>query len=159
MHIPNPFHKEQERGDTIVEVLIALAIISSVLAGAFFVTNRSAQNVLNTEEHARATQLLQGQIEQIRASKVSGMSWTDLPNFYCYDTDGSIVNSVSPSNFGCDVPIDGSGSGPAYTFLIEKETSWQLNESTLFRVSIAWEGVRGQDNSEQMLYKIQLPKN
>lgn len=159
MYIPNPFSEQQERGDTIVEVLIALAIISSVLAGAFFVTNRSAQNVLNTEEHARATQLLQGQVEQIRASVTDGASWTDLPNFYCYDTDGSIVNSVSPSNFGCDVSIDGSGSGPAYTFLIEKESTWQANTSTLFRASIAWEGIRGQANSEQMLYKIQMPQN
>lgn len=158
MHIPHPFHRQQQRGDTIVEVLIALAVISSVLAGAFFVTNHSAQNVQDTEEHARATQLLQGQIEQLRGSIATGLTWTDLDVYFCYDEDGSIVTSVSASSYGCNVSLTGESGGPDYTFVI-KRGNWQSDEGTTFEANIQWEGIRGQTNSEQLLYKVLLPQN
>lgn len=151
MHIPHPFLKNDQRGDTIVEVLIALAIISSVLAGAFFVTNRSAQNVRDSEEHAQALQLLQGQIEQIRAAVTNGAKDSDFASYFCYDTNGDAQMASSATDFShCSNNFNGT-SGAEYTFLISKNT---LGKTTTFTAQVQWEGLRSQTNSEQLLYKI-----
>jgi prepilin-type N-terminal cleavage/methylation domain-containing protein len=55
------------RGDTIVEVLIAIAIVSSVLAGAFTVSQKSTLAVRDSQERGEVLQILQGQVEQVRA--------------------------------------------------------------------------------------------
>lgn len=54
-------------GDTIVEVFIALTIISSVLAGAFGITRNSTIAERQSQERSEALQVLQGQIEALRA--------------------------------------------------------------------------------------------
>jgi prepilin-type N-terminal cleavage/methylation domain-containing protein len=155
MHIPHPFQQQNQRGDTVIEVLIALAIISSVLAGAFFVTNHSSQNVRDTEEHSQAIQLLQGQVEQIRAAATDGASDADIPTYFCYDTSGSLQIATSATDFS-QCPNDfGGTSGAVYQFLIEKSDP-PSGTSKLFTASVRWDGVRGQTNSEQLLYKIAL---
>lgn len=58
-------HRSQ-RGDTIVEVLIALSVISLILVGAFVTSNRSAAATRDSQEHAEASQLLMSQIELVR---------------------------------------------------------------------------------------------
>ena len=56
-----------QAGDTLVEVILAVAIISSVLTGAFLVSQRSALAVRNSQEQGEALQILQGQVELVRA--------------------------------------------------------------------------------------------
>src|SRR5487761_1385964 len=56
-----------QAGDTIVEVLIAMAVISLVLAGAFLTTRNSQTGVLNSQEHAAALKLIESQLEQLRS--------------------------------------------------------------------------------------------
>jgi type II secretory pathway pseudopilin PulG len=63
-------------GDTIVEVLIAIAIVSSVLAGAFTVTQKSSQAVRSSQERAEMLQILQGQVELVRAIAVGDVGNT-----------------------------------------------------------------------------------
>src|SRR4051812_37199404 len=118
MHIPYPSLKSDQRGDTIVEVLIAMAIISSVLAGAFFFTKPSTQNIRDTEEHSQALQLLQGQVEQIRAEISSGAVETDFPANFCYDTTGNLqtLTSAVPA---CDNDFNGT-SGAKYQFMVSR---------------------------------------
>ena len=157
MHIPNPLKQSNQRGDTIVEVLIALAIISSVLAGAFFVTNRSTQNVRDTEEHTQALQLLQGQIERVRADVNDGAQNSDFPSYFCYDKDSQLQIATSSSDFSkCPNDLSGS-SGVAYEFLIAKaDTPGGSGNNKLFTASVHWDGLHGQANSEQLLYKIEV---
>jgi prepilin-type N-terminal cleavage/methylation domain-containing protein len=157
MQIPHPFTSANQRGDTIVEVLIALAVISSVLAGAFFVTNHSAQNVRDTEEHTQALQLLQGQIEQVRADISAGAQNADFPSYFCYD-DASELQAASSINDFSKCPNDlGGTSGATYAFMIEKRDASGASPNTkLFAASTQWEGVRGQLNTEQLLYKIDV---
>jgi prepilin-type N-terminal cleavage/methylation domain-containing protein len=157
MRISSPPLRFNQRGDTIVEVLIALAIISTVLAGAFFVTNRSAQNIRDTEEHAQALQLLQAQIEQVRASATAGASDTDLPTYFCYDKDNNLVASASATTFmsECYVYMGGGNSGTPYKFVIVKSLPTG-SLTNLFSATVQWDGQNGQTNNEQLLYKVQL---
>lgn len=53
-------------GDTIVEVMLALAILGLVLGGAYIVTNQSTLNERRAQERNIALQLAQGQIESMK---------------------------------------------------------------------------------------------
>jgi Tfp pilus assembly protein PilV len=62
------FSVRNERGDTIVEVLIAVAVVSLVLTSAYAVTNRNARAIQGSQEQAYAQKLLQQQVEYLRAA-------------------------------------------------------------------------------------------
>jgi hypothetical protein len=55
-------------GDTIVEVLIAVAVVSLVLGAAFAVVNRTLHNAQQAREHTEALNLLQGQLERVKST-------------------------------------------------------------------------------------------
>ena len=59
----------RQTGDTIVEVLICIAVISTVLTGAFIVVSKSNRAIQNSAEHAQAQQRLQGEL------KVCALIW------------------------------------------------------------------------------------
>ena len=58
--------KNNVAGDTIVEVMLALAILGLVLGGAYIVTNQSTLNERRAQERNIALQLAQGQIESMK---------------------------------------------------------------------------------------------
>lgn len=61
-------HKHlSQAGDTIVEVLIAILVASSVLALTFATMNRNLIITSDSQEHTEATKLLQGQIEAVHS--------------------------------------------------------------------------------------------
>ncbi len=53
-------------GDTIVEVLIAIAVVSLVLGGAFTSTRKSANATRTAQEQGEALKLAESQVEQIK---------------------------------------------------------------------------------------------
>ena len=53
-------------GDTIVEVLIAIAVVSLVLGGAFTSTRRSSNTTRTAQEQGEALKLAESQVEQIK---------------------------------------------------------------------------------------------
>jgi Tfp pilus assembly protein PilV len=55
------------RGDTIVEVLIAIAVVSSVLGGAFAVSSRALRGTRMSQERGEAAKMVEGQLESLRA--------------------------------------------------------------------------------------------
>src|SRR5687767_4350813 len=55
----------RERGDTIVEVLIAIAVVSLILGGAYTTTNRSMQATRSAQERSVALTLAESQIERL----------------------------------------------------------------------------------------------
>lgn len=59
--------KHSERGDTLVEVLMSIAIVGMALGAAYSLANRSLQQGLSAREHTEALALAQGQIERLKA--------------------------------------------------------------------------------------------
>jgi type II secretory pathway pseudopilin PulG len=68
----------QSRGDTIVEVLIAIAIVSLILVSAFVTSHQSLAATRDAQEHAEASQVLKAQIELART--VYAIAATDADN-------------------------------------------------------------------------------
>ncbi len=100
-----------QRGDTIVEVLIAIAIVSSVLGITYATMNRSLLLMRDNEERTAATKHAQSQIESIKAiwnqdeSRITGPTSSGSGICVTGDTVHSLPSGV-PSN-------DASGFNPA----------------------------------------------
>jgi len=136
----------QQTGDTIVEVLICIAVVSTILAGAFVVSNRSSVAVRTSEEHAQALQYLQGQIELLRAD-AAGKMYATMPAQFCYQADATIV---TPYNATTCTP-----AGSIYVLSIEKVTAPLLGQTTAtFKATVTWDSLGGStQNQEQLFYR------
>jgi len=59
--------RSRQAGDTIVEVLIAISIVSLVLTSAYISTNKNSQSMQAVQEKTQAQKLVERQIELLRA--------------------------------------------------------------------------------------------
>lgn len=119
--------RTSERGDTIVEVVIAAAVISVVLMGAFLVAQNSAKSVHSGQERSEATQLLQGQIEQTRQLVLADSSSITDPGNFCIDSSNPAAPvRVSSTDSACTQKnlyhISGSYDATTRTFVFT--ASW-----------------------------------
>lgn len=80
----------QARGDTIVEVLLAIAVISTVLSLAYVTVRRATNNARQAQERGVATKLLESQAERLKSiapdepDPPAASIFTD--NNFCLDT-------------------------------------------------------------------------
>lgn len=91
-----------ETGDTIVEVLMAIAIISIILGGAFVSANHSLANSRQAQERGEALKIAESQFEQLRLyakdpSKSPAMF--DTTRDFCIDSSGNVVPFTIVPNY------------------------------------------------------------
>jgi prepilin-type N-terminal cleavage/methylation domain-containing protein len=97
----------RQRGDTLVEVLIAIAVVSLVLGGAYVTTNRSLQATRSAQERAIALKLAESQIEQIKSLMGSSPAViTGAPSPFCIAA--ATGAPVAASNAACGVDPNGN---------------------------------------------------
>jgi len=158
------WHKRiNQAGDTIVEVLIATAVVSSVLAGAFLVSQKSTIAVRDSQEHGEMLQVLQGQVELVRAMALvatddsSGVF--DGPptaaQYFCINgTDPASPARVDfPLTFDTTTyagyPPECSDIQTRYNVTITYDSS-----SHVFSFSGRWDKLSGGQNQEQLSYRM-----
>lgn len=144
------------KGDTIVEVLISIAIVSSVLAGAFTVTQQSSHAVRDSQERAAMLQLLQGQVELVRALTV-GDATSPIPiptsagQYFCIDPSFRSVQTYTggraPTNNLSVVPRLCKGVNGLYNMGIS-------NNSGTFTFEGWWAKIGGGTNYMSLSYRI-----
>jgi prepilin-type N-terminal cleavage/methylation domain-containing protein len=162
--------KRLQSGDTIVEVLIAIAIISLVLTGAFSTTHASLLATRTSQEHAEALKLLEGQIENIRAYNVSPPSPINTEPF-CIDV--SSTSATHQAKFGGGVVIPGSAAadpladtmykpscqlpgaaGEAYKYYISIVYIPGLSATNgTYDLRARWDGFNGSHNQVELFYR------
>lgn len=126
--------KLYENGDTIVEVLIAIAVVSSVLGISYSSMNRNIQTTRDNQERTEAVRLAEGQIEGIKNVASFNQAALDLQTgTFC------IVNST-PTTASCTAGL--------YTMAIINDTA-----ENVYRITISWTSLRGNANSVIMLYR------
>lgn len=129
-----------ERGDTIVEVLIAIAIASFVLVSAYVTANKNALSNQDAQERSQALQLAQTQLEFLHS--------TSLGAYNCFDATGTPVGT-SGDNSSCIVNSNGSkntGAQPKYTIAVTKPTA------TTYKVDIGWDSLISTGQNHINLY-------
>jgi prepilin-type N-terminal cleavage/methylation domain-containing protein len=142
-----------QRGDTIVEVLIAIAILSTILVGAYVTANRSLTTERNAQEHTQALTIAQGQVEDLYSS--GSLSSSDN----CFGPDTGI-----PVSTICEVPYNNQDSSAtstcpatvAYCYqIIDSEISPVGTKPVTYEVKVNWDALGGGKNSVQLYYRPQ----
>ena len=147
--------KLSEAGDTIVEVLVAIGVISVVLGSAYVMTNRSLQGTRDSQERVNATKLVESQIEELKsvaASNPDAIFGSGTPPSYCMSgPDASNKLNVTPSTDDlCKVDTTGTHTGvePVFNLAITRS-------GNTFTVKADWVSVRG-DATNEVLMKYRV---
>lgn len=129
------FHgTDRQAGDTIVEVLIAVAIVSLVLAGSYAMVSKSTAATQNTQERSQAQQLVKAQIELLRNYySVNNTAFSGR----CFGTDGSVKTVAGDciDNSPAQYQLAISPTGDTYT------------------VSATWVSLGGSTSNVTMYYR------
>lgn len=137
----------KQAGDTIVEVLIAIVVVSTVLTGAFLVTTQSTRAVRDSEEHAQALQYLQGQVELLRAAAGhSGGLPAGLSTPFCLGT----TQYYQPAGSSGQCTL-----GSFYSVSITSPTAAPVvNGTTTFNLVASWAAIGGGTDTVYLAYKV-----
>ena len=138
--------KSNQRGDTIVEVLIVLAVLGLAIGISYATANRSLMNARQAQESAKATELLRSQLESVRVLAKNGASAPADQNIF--------VNTpfcISSTTATVVSPAAGSSNPCRFDDLYEVTITQDNNKFTL---RAQWEDVAGQGtDSATLVYR------
>ncbi len=153
-----------QKGDTIVEVLIAMAVASLVLGSAYAVANHSMKNSRQAQEHSEALQIAQKQLEAIVSAVTDDAKVHDLEDstikYKCLsDVDESVVKQPSlqtvgsdPSNYAAACRDLGVGSGGYRTAVEYVVPAAQIPKiDPYYRVYVTWPSITGNGDDQVSL--------
>lgn len=129
-----------QAGDTIVEVLIATAVVSLILAGAYASANKNVATIQDTQEHSEALKLVQTQVEYLR-------SHAGLTGGNCYASDGL---PTSTCTFNADGSPDTTGAQPAFVVTVLMG-AYGCNAS--YGVRAEWDSLTGNKADVRICYR------
>lgn len=148
------YHKNiNQRGDTIVEVLIAVAVVSSVLVGAFSISNLSLRQIRAAQERTEAQKIAQSYVEKIQYVYNRDVA-SIKTSATAYAGNFCIINSTSPppapyfsivpsSNPLCTV-------APRYSVTIRQDSTNRQK----FDITITWDSLRGPQDRVTINYIV-----
>lgn len=137
-----------QAGDTIVEVIIAVSVVATILAGAFTVTTRSTRAVRDSEEHAEALQYLQQQVELLRAAASQSGTLSGSPYLtsgFCLDGSLNVNQAGKPACQVGTVPYDVSIVAPS---------GINANGTTDFSFTATWPAIGGGTDTVNLAYRV-----
>jgi len=152
----------RERGDTLVEVMVAIVIVATVIGGAYVVSNRSLQSTRGAQERSSALKLAEAQIEQLKnqvtadSTKIFGAA---VPTNFCLASDATgthVYNfTVAAQKVNCIVNANGTptplSSPPVYTINI-------VRTGNDFKLTETWVDISGKfSDSLQLNYRAYQP--
>ncbi len=77
--------RRNQRGDTIVEVLIVLAVLGLAIGISYATASRSLLNARQAQESAKATELLRSQLESVRVLAAKGATAPAAENVFLHN--------------------------------------------------------------------------
>lgn len=126
--------RKDKRGDTIVEVLIAVAIVSAVLVTAYAVTNRNIQSSQAAQEQSYAQKIAQRQVELLRGAANRPADGS------CLDDSGNKVSGAA-----CSQTVGGA----TYVLSITR-----ANPTDPYSVKVHWDVLGGGAADVIMYYRV-----
>jgi prepilin-type N-terminal cleavage/methylation domain-containing protein len=145
--------KLQQSGDTIVEVLIAITIVSLILGGAYVTSHNSLNATQDAQEHANALQLAQGQVELLRTQATSGNPIFTTATPFCVTNAGVLKSATS----ACTVNSAGTTSSITaqniYVVQVVNRTGNGTGPYT-FTTQATWPGLQNKTDQVQLMYRL-----
>lgn len=151
MHLPIKRASGRQRGDTMVEVLIAIAVVSLILGGAYVTTNKSLQATRAAQERSVALKLAESQIERLKGlveSQPDLIFGPAAPNPFCISMGTG--EPVIDTHDDCAVNNTGAATDtePIYHLTIAKT-------GNLFVLTETWTNVSGKvEDSLNLRYRV-----
>lgn len=150
----------KERGDTIVEVLIAISVVSLILGGAYVTTNRSLIATRSAEERGNALKLAESQVEQLKglangdnADLIFGAG-TPMPFCIPISTGVPVLAKTAGGVATTECKLNASGAPtsvqPVYAVSIQR-----ASDGNTFTVTNDWTDASGRINdSLRLIYRV-----
>ncbi len=93
--------RKNQFGDTIIEVLLAITVLSIVLGISYSLASRGYRTLQVARDHMQATLLAQEQAEALRAVRDSSSDWTDFINTQapCTSPYYFVIAGTDPNQF------------------------------------------------------------
>ncbi len=130
-----------QKGDTIIEVLIAMTIAASVLAITYSTMNRNLIISQESQERTQASKIAQGQLEALKGYNEGS---NPLP----------CLKGNTPNNITSGFPSDTAvivNTAPCtqdyYNFGIIRDSS----DPKLYRVYVVWDKLKGTGNNQVIM--------
>jgi type II secretory pathway pseudopilin PulG len=139
-------------GDTIVEVMVVLAILAMALSVSYATANRSLLDIRQAQENEQATELLQGQVEELRTlTAPSSPVNIFTPGSYCLSTSAPYTKLGS-----CGFSYAGQPAPAVSALYTIKTTYTPINASGgTFTIIATWPDIEGQgSDSIQLVYRL-----
>lgn len=143
-----------QRGDTIVEVLISIAIIAVMLTSAYVLANRSLRTSIGANERAEAIALSQGQVEllkyEARTQNTTNFAslYKNLVGFCLNENSGVVTKTSLSSGAYCENYL-----GPNTQYAVRVE--YLSATLDVFKISVQWDALNsGSRNSMEMFYRV-----
>lgn len=156
-----PVRKLNYNGDTIVEVLIAVAVIGSVLGITYGTMNRNMMILRDNQERTEAVKLAQGQVESLKAG------WKNITTqnaIIAKGDDGYCMASLNPVDItgGSPTPSspDNLSNYPAdctqdfYHYGIKRLSP---TDEFTYRVYVRYDNINGTQSEVMLVYKVADP--
>ncbi len=136
-------------GDTIVEVIIAAAIVGLMLVVSFTIANASFKQIRMTQERGEAQRFAQSQVEQLDPLIKNNpvyltSSPAGVPYPFCFDNSGTAYTAGAND---CK-----QGTDQRYVISISHPPGAVNN--TYFQVSVSWDGISGRSEKLTLDYKV-----
>jgi hypothetical protein len=151
-----------QAGDTIVEVLISIAILTLVLGGAYYTADRSYRNDQDSNEHTEALTIAESQVESLTAS-TSG--------YLFYQSGGQCLSSTLtvegigdnacyiPSNNTSTILPTNTGSAPFnYVVNISLLNGHPITVDSVslytYKIGVSWPAIGGGTDYVSLYYRV-----
>ena len=148
-----------------MEVVIAIAIVSSALAGSFALSQKNVSNLNNSQEHNKAMTILEAQVEMVRsiagsAADTSSGVFSNSPPYFCMDQSGGTpvrydlpkIASTIPDINADDFSVNYEGPCSNANGIYNLATTYDDSEN-VFRFYVRWEASDGDRNQVTYLYR------
>ncbi|HSX53221.1 MAG TPA: prepilin-type N-terminal cleavage/methylation domain-containing protein [Patescibacteria group bacterium] len=156
-----------QTGDTIIEVLITMAILGLVLAGAYAATSHSLNTIYGAQQRIEALKLVEGQIERLdvlsnnatQATMGSTSSIFGAIKIFCLDSSSNVTIANSSPVGGLTingglpalqtdtltsyVPTCSLGPNSTYFLSIERYDDAGPNTGAIFKLHVRWASAAG----------------
>lgn len=138
------------QGDTIVEVLVVLAVLGLAIGISYATANSSLQTTRSAQESAQATELLQSQVEAIRSlAATQSANIFQSSSAFCIDNTFTTVVDTSAVT-----PAPSCFQDGLYTVSITYVDNPPVTPST-FTLLATWPDIQGKvQDSQTLLYRL-----
>lgn len=149
-----------QKGDTIVEVLLAVAVLSSVLGASYAIMNRNIITLRDNQERIEASKYAQGQIESLiglwktRQTDVLAQGGTG----FCINSLTAPISTISGGSPTSNPASDnltanyGSCTQGLYSYGIRRTDA----ATNTYRIYVRWEAVSGREQINEVVYTHRL---